>query len=956
MREGRAEEAILVEGARENNLKGIDLRIPHRCLTVLTGVSGSGKSSLAFDTLFAEGQRRYVESLSTYARQFLGQLERPSYDRIRGLSPTIAVGPASAGRGGPRSTVGTMTEIHDFLRVLFARLGVQYCPGCSRKVGRHDPDRIRREMAALPEGTRLVILAPLVRSRRGAHARALQQAFKDGFSRVRVDSEQRELGLDLDLDPEVPHDIELVVDRVVLRPGREARITDSLETALKAGQGELILAPEGEPERRYSENLRCDYCKITFPELSPASFSFNTPTGCCPECRGLGSVLSIDAERVVPDPSRSLREGAIQAPGFGRVGRAGHTHDGLASLAARCGIELERPFRELSEEHRRIILDGEGRTPEQEPDQSSSESVGRQHRIWEGVRPTLLRRLKETSSEAAARSYHSLLKDAICPTCRGTRLRAESAAVRVGHASLPEIESLPISELLETLERLDPSDADRLVADELLRELRARIGLLVELGLGYLSLDRPGPSLSGGEAQRLRLAGHLGGELTRVTYLLDEPSTGLHAVDADRLIRALHQLRDDGNTVIVVEHDEALIRSADHVIDFGPGAGEAGGRVVTCGSVEKLEACPESLTGAFLSGRRKVETRSGRRPLPDRWLVIRGCRGHNLQGIDLEIPLGRMVAVTGVSGSGKSTLISQTLYPALANRLHRARRQAQQFDEIEGIEQIDKVVRIDQGPIGRSPRSNAATYTGAFELIRELFATTREARAYGFGPRRFSFNVRDGRCEVCKGEGSRKVEMHFLPDLRVRCDACQGRRFNEATLRVRYRGLSIAEILDLSCADAAGLFAAHPDLSRILGTLRQVGLGYLRLGQPSSTLSGGEAQRVKLARELARKEHGRTLYLLDEPSRGLHPHDLLQLMQVLDGLVQRGNTVIIVEHNLDIVKQADRVIDLGPGAGRDGGRLVLAGTPEELAACPESLTGPYLARAMRGPAAELRIE
>ncbi|MDY0060635.1 MAG: excinuclease ABC subunit UvrA [Myxococcota bacterium] len=1010
-----AEDEILIEGARENNLRGIDVRIPHRRITALTGVSGSGKSSLAFDTLFAEGQRRYVESLSAYARQFLGQLERPRYERIRGLSPTLAVG-AGHGSVSPRSTVGTLTEIHDFLRVLYARLGSQFCHRCGREVGRHDPDRIRKETAQLAEGTRFLILAPLVRARVGDQGGLLAEAFRQGFSRIRVDGQQQELTPGLLLSPGQPHDVELVVDRLVVRPGNEARIADSLETGFRAGQGQVIVSIVDGPERRYSKTLRCPWCDVVFPEPSPASFSFNSPQGCCPECRGLGRVLGIDPARVVPDPGRSLRAGALRAPGFRQVGKGGITHDWLANLAAHLRIDLDTPWAALPEEARQVILHGwpatdgspanaavplpedweagppdgpdgdeQPPTPEAPPAATTaprarrgagerttgrqsarkeSAGAGRRPAVvkeiwagggaerWEGVCPTLLRRLRETSSEAARQGYQELLVDAPCPACGGSRLRPESRAVRLGGRSLPELQELPATEVLHLLTHLALTPTDATIAAELLTETRARLSFLCDLGLGYLGLGRPGPTLSGGELQRIRLAAQLGGELSGVTYVLDEPSTGLHPVDGDRLIAALTGLRDAGNTVVVVEHDERIIRAADHIIDFGPGAGASGGTIVASGTVDEIAAHPTSLTGAYLARRRTLLDPAPRRRPPQGWLHLTGARGHNLRHLDVSFPLGCLVAVTGVSGAGKSTLVQGTLAPALAARLNRAQATPAPFAALTGSERLDKVVPIDQRPIGRSPRSTAATYTGLFDLLRELFAGTVEARTYGFTASRFSFNSGSGgRCEVCQGEGFRKVEMHFLPDVQVRCEACQGQRFNEATLRVRYQGLNIAEVLSLSCEEAAQRFAAHPALARILTTLREVGLGYLALGQPANTLSGGEAQRVKLARELARPEQGRSLYLLDEPSRGLHPEDLTCLLRVLEHLIARGNSVIVVEHSPELIGRADWVIDLGPGGGEEGGQLVAAGTPEAIAACPASVTGRYL-RDRLGPLGE----
>lgn len=822
---------VRVEGAREHNLRGVSLRIPHLRLNVFAGVSGSGKSSLALDTLFAEGRRRYMESLSTRARQLLGQLRRPSVDRITGLSPTIAVLPAQAAGGSPRSTVGTASELHDHLRVLFARVGVQGCHVCGLTVGRHDPDRIRREAGALAEGTRLLVLAPLARARPGACEDLLREAFRAGFSRVRVDGAQRALGVELGLDPAQPHDIDLVVDRLIVRPGKEDRLTDSVETAMRAGRGEVILALVDGPELRFSEHLRCDGCGTSFPELTSSSFSFNTPQGCCPTCSGLGVALS------------------------------------------------------------------EGGDPGAEP----------------------------------------------CPACHGSRLRPESAAVQVGGRTLPELLRLPLEALPQALAELGGSGPLADAVDELIDLMLQRLRFLGELGLGYLPLARPTAAVSAGERRRLRLAVHLGAELSGVTYVLDEPAAGLHPRDVEGLVVALQGLRGQGNTLIVVEHAPQVLRAADRIFEIGPGAGLHGGRLVAQGSPAELGANPDSLTGAYLSGRRTIGPRAGAaRGGASAWLRLQGCTGHNLSGVDLRLPLGRLVGVAGVSGSGKSSLVDGTLYPAVTGHLRQSRPRCLPHEGLQGWEALDAVVRLDQRPIGRSERSNAATYTGAWGLLRELYASTREARARGFGAKRFSFNATGGACTVCRGHGVRRVPMHFLPDGQVPCEACGGKRFNAATLQVRYRGLSVADVLELPCGEAAQIFSAHPKLHRVLDTLRRVGLGYLPLGQPAATLSAGEAQRVRLATELARRERGRTLYLLDEPARGLHPADVSVLLTVLQELVERGNTVVLVEHSAELLARTDWLVELGPGAGPEGGRIVAQGPPALVAQSPDSPSAPWL--------------
>ncbi len=933
-------EVIEILGAREHNLKGIRVVIPKRRLVVLSGVSGSGKSSLAFDTLFAEGQRRYVESLSAYARQFLGQLEKPCYDAIHGLTPTIAIEQKSAS-SNPRSTVGTITEIHDYLRVLFARAGDQSCHRCGRPVARQEAAQIVREVLALGRDAalRVTLLAPLARGRKGEFRDLLASLQAQGFARVRVDGQVHDLSDPPALDRNRKHDVDVVVDRLVLKEGVTPRLTDSVETALKAGEGRVVVAVEGEPDRVFSEHLACEACGLSFPEPSPQLFSFNNPAGACPDCHGLGTALDIALDKVVPDPSLSLNGGAIE-PWSRALDGLGLTREVLRGLARVHGIDLDCPFRDLPEEHRRLILYGDDRRV---PIEWNSRNFQGSARIrYEGVANTLLRRLRETRSPEMRAFYQRYLADRPCDTCGGRRLRPEALAVRVGGLNIAEMSEMTIARLLATLRDLDIPEHRAPIVSELLKEILSRLRLLQDLGIGYLTLARSGASLSGGEAQRIRLASQIGSELTGVTYVLDEPSIGLHPRDHGRLIATLERLRDLGNTVVVVEHDRDAILAADHVIEFGPGAGRYGGEVVFAGTPAEMMRSETSLTGAYLSGRRRIEVPRSRRPGHGR-LVLRGARGHNLKGIDVAFPLGTFTVVTGVSGAGKSSLVTETLCPALARALGQS-SQARPLphDGLDGASRLDKVIVVDQEPIGRTPRSNPATYTKVFDGIRALFAATREARAFGFSPGRFSFNVRGGRCERCQGAGVLRVEMHFLADVFVTCEECGGRRFNEATLRVRFKDLTIRDVLDLTVDEALDVFAHHRAIRRVLETLRDVGLGYIALGQPSPTLSGGEAQRIKLSRELAKVSTGRTLYVMDEPSTGLHADDVRHLLGVVDRLVSLGNTVVMIEHNLEILKVADHVIDLGPEGGDEGGFLVAAGTPEEVSGCRASHTGRVL--------------
>ncbi len=944
---------ILVKGAREHNLKSIDVRIPKKKLVVFTGVSGSGKSSLAFDTLYAEGQRRYVESLSSYARQFLGQMEKPRYDTIRGLSPTISI-EQKAASNNPRSTVGTITEVHDYLRVLYANVGVQHCPRCGRRVGKQTAQQIVEAILALPEGSRLLVLAPLVQNRKGEYRELLGDASQRGFARVRVDGVVHALSERLALDKKLKHDIELVVDRVVVKPGIAARLADSVETALREGKGTLIVAdadkeqkvgPGIDPEeykkhdRFFSERNACPTCGLSFGELAPQSFSFNSPLGSCPDCQGLGTRAEMDPDLIVPDPSLSIRDGAVEPWASGMERGEGWTFEFVEHLARSLGIDLDTPWSKLPKLHRDVVLCG-------------TEAAGvKTWRIqWEGVLHQLDRRFKSTTSEAMRRYYARFFSDKPCPTCRGERLRPESRAVRIRDRDIVSFSRQTIREALDWLEALDLRGAEAKIADELVKEIRSRLRFLVDVGLSYLTLDRPGPSLSGGESQRIRLASQMGSELTGVIYILDEPSIGLHQKDNAKLLATLKRLRDIGNSVVVVEHDQETMEEADWIVDFGPGAGEAGGRIVAEGPPDEIRAHPSSLTGAYLSGSMEIPVPARRRPADGGSVTVVGARENNLKDVTASFPLGAFTAVTGVSGAGKSTLVNGVLYPALMRLFYGTREPPGKHQAILGHEQIDKVIDINQQPIGRTPRSNPATYTKVFDHVREVFAQTPEARAFGYLPGRFSFNVKGGRCEACQGDGMRLVEMHFLADVLVPCEVCQARRFNEATLRVTYKGKNVAEVLDLSVREALELFPNHKEIVRILRTLDDVGLGYIKLGQPSPTLSGGEAQRIKLSRELARVDTGRTLYILDEPTTGLHFDDVKRLLGVLDRLVDAGNTVIVIEHNLDVVKCADFVVDLGPEGGEEGGRVVAAGTPEEVARARDSHTGRFLARVLpQGP-------
>jgi len=943
-------EFLTVTGAAQHNLRHVSVRLPKNRLVVLSGPSGSGKSSLAFDTLYAEGQRRYVESLSAYARQFLGQLDKPIYDKISGLSPTIAIEQKSAG-SNPRSTVGTVTEIHDYLRVLWARVGVQHCPGCGASVGSQEPGQIVRDLLALPEGTRLVVLAPLARQRKGTFKDELALALAAGFVRARVDGGVVAIAPGLALDKNAKHDVDLVVDRAVVRRDEARRLHDSVEQALRRGEGKCIVAvaddaPAGLPwrEKSFSEARFCDACSRSFGELSPLSFSFNSPVGACEECKGLGFAMQVDPALVVPDPALTLRDGAV-APWKGVADLGGMTFKILESMAHANGIDMDTPWCDLPDAAReRVLYGSDGRF---QISWSGQHGQGTWGARFEGVVPQLQRRWRDTKSEGQREFYQGFFVQADCPACHGVRLREDSRAVRVAGVTLPELGGWPVSRARAWIAEMPLIGPAAQIAAEVRKELLARLGFLEQVGLDYLTLDRGSATLSGGEAQRIRLASQVGSELTGVLYILDEPSIGLHPRDSRRLVETLLRLRDLGNTVLVVEHDEDTLRSADWLVDFGPGAGRMGGHVVAEGPPAAVMADPASRTGGYLSGRLRIEP-PVRRRAPKGSIAVNGAVGHNLRGIDVRLPTGCFVAVTGVSGAGKSTLIHDVLLPNLRSRLARSRDGWVGCRSIDGLAAFDKVIEVDQQPIGRTPRSNPATYTKAWDLVRDVFAGLPEARAAGYGPGRFSFNVKGGRCEHCQGDGVLQIEMHFLADVYVPCEVCKGRRFNDATLAVTYKGKSIADVLDSTIDDALDLFAGQPAIVKVLKTLQEVGLGYMAVGQPATTLSGGEAQRVKLSRELARPGTGKTLYVLDEPTTGLHFDDVLRLLGVLQRLVDRGNTVIVIEHNLDVVLAADWLVDLGPEGGAAGGQVVAEGAPDEVARDALTHTGRALARVIAG--------
>ncbi|TYP90580.1 excinuclease ABC subunit UvrA [Blastococcus xanthinilyticus] len=936
---------LVVRGAREHNLKDVTIDLPRDALIVFTGLSGSGKSSLAFDTIFAEGQRRYVESLSAYARQFLGQMDKPDVDFIEGLSPAVSIDQKATNRN-PRSTVGTITEIYDYLRLLYARAGQPHCPNCGKPISRQTPQQIVDQVLAMEEGTRFQVLAPVVRARKGEYVDLFSSLQTQGFSRVRVDGTVHPLTEPPTLKKQEKHSIEVIIDRLTVKESAKRRLTDSVETALGLAGGLVVLdfvdLPEDDPqrERTFSEHLACVDDGLSFEALEPRSFSFNSPFGACPECTGIGTRKEVDPELVVPDPGKSLNQGAV-APWASSMSNEYFTRL-LTGLSQQVGFSMDEPWERLPAKVQKAILHGS-------PDQVHVRYKNRYGRersyyaAFEGVLPFLERRHDDTDSDYMRDKYEGYMRDVPCAVCHGTRLKPEILAVKMNGRSIAEVTSLSIGEASQWLGALELGEREKAIADQVLREIQARLSFLVDVGLDYLSLERPAATLAGGEAQRIRLATQIGSGLVGVLYVLDEPSIGLHQRDNTRLIETLVRLRDMGNTLIVVEHDEDTIKVADWVVDIGPGAGEHGGEVVVSGTVEELLASERSLTGAYLSGRKVIAVPETRRQSePGRELVVKGARENNLRGIDVTFPLGCLVAVTGVSGSGKSTLVNDILYTTLANQLNRARQVPGRHRTITGLEHLDKVVHVDQSPIGRTPRSNPATYTGVWDHVRKLFASTTEAKVRGYLPGRFSFNVKGGRCEACSGDGTLKIEMNFLPDVYVPCEVCKGARFNRETLEVHYKGKTVSEVLDMPIEEAADFFAAIPAIARYLRTLTEVGLGYVRLGQPATTLSGGEAQRVKLASELQKRSNGRSIYVLDEPTTGLHFEDIRKLLLVLQGLVDKGNSVIVIEHNLDVIKSADWLIDMGPEGGFRGGSVVAEGPPEFVATVPESHTGRYL--------------
>ena len=929
---------IIIKGARQHNLKNIDVEIPRDRLVVLTGLSGSGKSSLAFDTIYAEGQRRYVESLSAYARQFLGQMDKPDVDYIEGLSPAISIDQKTTSRN-PRSTVGTVTEIYDYLRLLYARAGRPHCPECGKPITQQTVQQMVDALMAQGEGARLTLLAPVVRGRKGEHQKVLDEIRKDGYIRVRVDGEFHEVTDPIRLDKNRKHTIEAVIDRIIVKETASRRLADSLEAALKLGEGLVTVDVNGERELMFSENFACIDCNVSLPEIAPRMFSFNTPYGACPSCTGIGMNLEIDPELVVPDGTKTLGEGAIAAVSSNT---GSYFMCQLGALLESRGYSFDVRWDDLPEEMRALVLHGsEGERLSFEYENLFGE-VKTHYTPYEGVLPMLARRHREATSDSVREEIERFMTSKPCPVCQGARLKKESLAVRVGGRNIRELTGLTVGECREFFQNLELSERETAIAYQIRKEIDARLGFLMNVGLDYLSLDRAAGTLSGGEAQRIRLATQIGSGLVGVLYILDEPSIGLHQRDNKRLLEALKNLRDLGNTLLVVEHDEETMFNADHIIDIGPGAGVHGGHIVAQGTVEEIQACEASITGQYLSGKRMVPVPEKRRRTNGKWIEILDASENNLAHIDVRFPLGVFTAVTGVSGSGKSTLVNEILYKALAQKIYRTRTRPGAHAEIRGAEHIDKIIDIDQSPIGRTPRSNPATYTGLFDAVRELFSQTPEARMRGYKPGRFSFNVKGGRCEACRGDGIIKIEMHFLPDVYVPCEVCKGARYNRETLDVHYKGKNIAQVLDMVVEEALEFFANQPRLQRKLQVLHDVGLGYVKLGQPATTLSGGEAQRVKLATELARRSTGRTMYILDEPTTGLHVADVHRLLEVLDRLVDAGDTVIVIEHNLDVIKRADHVIDLGPEGGLRGGRIVATGTPEELTQEAASYTGQYL--------------
>ena len=943
---------ITIEGARENNLKNINVKIPRDKFVVVTGLSGSGKSSLAFDTIYAEGQRRYMESLSSYARQFLGQAEKPDVDKIEGLSPAISIDQKSTNRN-PRSTVGTVTEIYDYFRLLYARVGIPHCPNCGKVISRQTVDQMVDEIMKLPERTKFMVLAPVVRGRKGEHVKLLEKAKKSGFVRVVVDGSMYELSEEIKLDKNKKHSIDIVVDRLVVRQDVERRLTDSIETALQLAEGLMKIEVIGERDENgvqkenavinFSDSFSCPDCGISIDEIEPRSFSFNNPFGACPTCAGLGFKMEFDPDLMIPDQSLSINDGAIVVLGWQSCNDGkSYSNAILKALGKEYGFSLDTPFQDYPQDIKDLLLYGKNSRPVKVY-YKGQRGEGVYDITFEGLLKSVARRYRETSAESTKAEYETFMTITPCEVCGGKRLKPTALAVTVGDKNIAELTELPITELAKFMKELELTDRQKMIGAAILKEIRSRLHFLIDVGLDYLCLSRGTSTLSGGEAQRIRLATQIGSGLVGVAYILDEPSIGLHQRDNDKLIAALKNLRDLGNTLIVVEHDEDTMRAADHIIDIGPGAGANGGYVVAEGTAEDIMKCENSITGDYLSGRKKIEVPDVRRK-PTGWLTVKNAYENNLKHIDVDIPLGIMTCVTGVSGSGKSSLVNEILYKKLARRLNKSRVKAGKHDHIIGYDALDKIINIDQSPIGRTPRSNPATYTGTFDLIRDLFAGTKDAKARGYGKGRFSFNVSGGRCEACRGDGIIKIEMHFLPDIYVPCEVCGGKRYNRETLEVKYKGKSINEVLDMTVDEACEFFANVPRILRKIETLRDVGLGYIRLGQPSTTLSGGEAQRIKLATELSRRGTGKTIYVLDEPTTGLHFADVHRLVDILRRLSEGGNTVVVIEHNLDVIKTADYIIDMGPEGGAGGGTVIARGTPEEVAKIPQSYTGQYLKR------------
>ncbi|MDO4493012.1 MAG: excinuclease ABC subunit UvrA [Clostridia bacterium] len=931
---------IVIRGAREHNLKNIDLTIPRDKLVVFTGLSGSGKSSLAFDTIYAEGQRRYVESLSSYARMFLGQMEKPDIDSIDGLSPAISIDQKSTSNN-PRSTVGTVTEIHDYLRLLYARCGTPHCPKCGREIERQTIDQVTDRVMQMPEGTRIQIMAPCVRGRKGEHKKVFEELRRDGYVRARVDGTVYDLAEVPELDKKFKHSIEAVIDRLVVKPEIAGRLSDSLENAFRLGSNLALVAVQGGEEILFSQNYACPDCGIDLEELTPRMFSFNNPFGACPHCSGLGTLKKADPELIVPDPSLSLAEGAIDVPGWNSASKGSIAGMYFNALCARYGADMKTPYKDLPKEMQHVILYGTGKE-RLRVEYEKEYGRGSFDQPFEGIAVSLERRYRESNSDAMKADYEQYMSETPCPECKGKRLKKESLGVTVGGKNIAELSDMPISAIRPFLSEIVLTETQRMIAAGILKEIDNRIGFLVNVGLGYLTLSRAAATLSGGEAQRIRLATQIGSGLMGVLYILDEPSIGLHQRDNGRLLNALKKMRDLGNTLIVVEHDEETIRSADYVVDIGPGAGAAGGNVVAKGTPEEIAACEASVTGQYLSGRKTIAVPETRRAGNGNFLTVRGARANNLKNVSVKFPLGTFTCVTGVSGSGKSSLVNEIVKKTLLRELNRAHTHPGDCDGIDGIGALDKIIDIDQSPIGRTPRSNPATYTGLFDLIREVFAGTQDAKVRGYSNGRFSFNVKGGRCEACRGDGILKIEMHFLPDIYVPCEVCGGKRYNRETLEVRYKGKTIYDVLEMTVEEAYKFFAPLPRLKRKLQTLMDVGLGYVKLGQPSTQLSGGEAQRVKLATELSRRDTGRTLYVLDEPTTGLHTDDVNHLIGILQRLVDGGSSVLVIEHNLDVIKTADWIVDLGPEGGDGGGTIVAEGTPEQVAKVPGSFTGMYL--------------